>query len=250
MSCRSSAGNVTVSGRADPKDPGLRHPMFDSLTLSNISKKQCGLLRAPTATRPAIRVVEERGVRAVVKDFSTGRFLFRNTAGRFLVWRESRAYRRLADLDGIPRLYRVIDGLAMVLEEVPGKSLEELEDTGTVPEAFFDALEELVARVHERGVAHCDLKRAPNTLVGEDGRPYIIDWAASISFREFAWFPANRIYRRFLRDDQMAVIKMKLRHVPAAVTREEKIRYRYRGVMEKRIRKIRDRLRRALKRIA
>jgi tRNA A-37 threonylcarbamoyl transferase component Bud32 len=224
--------------------------MFDSLKLSDIPERQCGILRPHSSTRPMICVVEENGVRAVVKDFSTGRFLFRNTVGRFLVWREAKAYRRLENIKGVPALYRIIDGLALVIEEIPSTNLESLETETKLPDRFFDALKDLVDRCHNRGLAHCDLKRAPNTLVGHDGLPYVIDWGASISESEFRVFPLNHIYRRFLLDDHMAIIKLKLRHAPEAVSREERKRYNYRSGAEKFIRTIRDRLREILQKVA
>ncbi|MBW2617097.1 MAG: hypothetical protein JRD02_13110 [Deltaproteobacteria bacterium] len=223
--------------------------MFDSLKLSELPKIHCGILRKPSSTRPTIWIVEENGVRAVVKDYSTSKFLFRNSVGRFLVWRESKACRKMKNLKGIPSLYRVIDGLALVLEEIPGRNLEELEDRMEIPQAFFDALKDLVAGFHKRGLAHCDLKRAPNTLLGNDGLPYIIDWSASISEKEFGLFPLNLIYRRFLSDDYVAIIKMKLRHTPGAVTQKEREFYRYRSGPEKMLRGIRDRLRHILQKI-
>ena len=224
--------------------------MFDSLKLSEIPDRQCEILRRPSSTRPLICVVENDGLRAVVKDFSPGRFLFRNTVGRFLVWREAKAYRRLRSIKGIPALYRVIDGLALVMEEIPSTDLEGLETSSKLPDNFFGALRELVDRFHERGLAHCDLKRAPNTLVGRDGRPYIVDWGASISESEFRFFPLNRVYERFLLDDYMAIIKLKLRHEPGAVTLEERERYGRRSAGERVIRTVRDGLRDILQKLA
>ena len=227
-----------------------RMTMFESLKLTELPKIQCGILRKPSSTRPTIWIVEEKDVRAIVKDYSTSKFLFRNSVGRFLVWRESKAYRKMKNLKGIPKLYLVIDGLALVMEEITGRNLEELEDRMEIPQAFFNALKDLVAGFHKRGLAHCDLKRAPNTLLGNDGLPYIIDWGASISEREFGLFPLNLIYRRFLRDDYVAIIKMKLRHTPRAVTPKEKEFYKYRSGPEKMLRGIRDRLREILQKIA
>ena len=224
--------------------------MFESLKLSELPEIKCGILRRPSATRPTIWIVEEKGVRAVVKDYTTSRFLFRNTVGRFLVWRESKAYGKMKNLAGIPNLYRVIDGLSLVVEEIPGRNLEELEDMMEIPQAFFDALKELVAEFHKRGLAHCDLKRAPNTLLGNDGLPYIIDWGASISEKEFRLFPLNHIYRKFLKDDNVAIIKMKMRHTPGVVTAKEREFYKYRSGPEKMLRGIRDRLRNIIKKIA
>ena len=224
--------------------------MFESLKLSELPKRHCGILRKPTATRPVIWIVEETGIRAVVKDFSVNKPLFRNTVGRFLVWRESRAYKRLKNVDGVPTLYRVIDGLALVVEKIQGRSLENLEKEMLLPESFFDGMKDLVDRCHERGLAHCDLKRAPNTILGEDGRPYIIDWGASISKTECRVPPLQLIYQRFLLDDYMAITKLKLRHIPAAVIPVERARYNRRGNAEKALRAVRDRLREIIKNIA
>ncbi len=224
--------------------------MFESLTFSDLSGKQRALLRRPTNTRPAIRVIEEKGVKAVVKDFSTCRFLIRNTMGRFLIWRESKAYRKLQGLRGVPTLYRVLGGLALIIEEIPGRNLEELEDKVDIPAPLFEALKEQVDRFHEKGIAHCDLKRSPNILFGEDGRPYVVDWGASISESEFRLYPLSLIYKRFLADDYKAIIKLKLRHTPWAVRPDEKERYEHRSGPERLIRAIRDKLRGLLKKIA
>lgn len=224
--------------------------MFESLRLCDFPDKHRAVLRHSSSTRPMIRVVEENGVRAVVKDFSVNGFLYRNVAGRFLVWREEKAYRRLKNVKGVPALYRVIDGLALVMEEIPGRSLENLEKEIQLDSEFFHALKRLVDKFHERGLAHCDLKRAPNFILGQDGQPYVIDWAASISESEFSFFPLNRIYRRFLLDDYLAIIKLKLRHIPKEVTPEEKSAYNKRGGMEIVVRSIRDRLRNLLQKIA
>jgi len=224
--------------------------MFDSLKLADLPEKNHAILRKSSSTRPTLWVVEENGIRAVVKDFSSNGFLFRNIAGRFLVWRERKAYRRLKGVKGIPALYRVLDGLALVMEEIPGKNLESIEEGKRLPDGFFDEMEALVRRFHKKGIAHCDLKRAPNTLLGRNGSPHIIDWGASISEREFRFFPINLIYRRFLLDDYMAVTKLKLRHCPDKISPEELARYRYRSGAERLIRFVRDRLRKLLQKIA
>jgi len=228
----------------------FRDAMFESLKRSDLPLIHKAVLRRATSTRPTIWIVEEKGVRAVVKDFSGNRALFRHTAGRFLVWREKRAYRKLQGLAGVPRLYRVLDGLALVLEEIPARSVEKLEREMVLPESFFEALEDLVRRIHERGLAHCDLKRAPNVLLGRDGLPYIVDWGASISKGECRLPPFNLIYRRFLRDDEDAVTKLKLRHLPHRVSSERLRRYRHRGLGERIVRGIRDRLRDWLQKVA
>lgn len=217
--------------------------MFESLRLSDLETNNCGVLRRPSSTRPMIWRIEEKGVRAIVKDFSVNRPFYRNTVGRFLVWRESKAYKMLRDIRGVPVLFHVIDGLAMVIEEIPSRNLEKLEREMKLPVEFFDALKELVDKIHERGLAHCDLKRAPNTLMGEDGLPYIIDWGASVSENEFRFPLFTTVYRKLVQDDYNAITKLKLRHIPAAISAEEMARYRYRSGVERIVRSFRDKLR-------
>lgn len=224
--------------------------MFDSLKLSDFPEKQCGILRMASSTRPMIWIVEVNGVRAVVKDFSHNKFFFRNSIGRFLLWREAKAYRRLGNLRGTPTLFRVIDGMALVLEEIPGSNLGSLEHGRGLPDNFFADLKDLVDSFHKTGLSHCDLKRAPNFILGHDGLPYVIDWGASISESEFKLFPLNRIYQRFVMDDYMAIIKLKMRHAPEAVTPEERARYNRRSKAEILVRTVRDWLRDFLQKVA
>jgi hypothetical protein len=86
--------------------------------------------------------------------------------------------------------------------------------------------------------------------VGTDGQPYVVDWAAAILKRECRIFPLNRIYRRFLLDDELAIIKLKLKHCPDTVSKKEKQRLVYRSGVEQSVRTIRNRLRSLLKHIA
>jgi serine/threonine protein kinase len=224
--------------------------MFESLRISDLPIRQCGVLRPPSDTRPAIWVVEENGTRAVVKDYSRGKFLYRNTVGRFLLWREIKAYRRLSGLRRVPTLYGVIDSSALLMEEIPGKRLKKRKGDIELSEAFFQALQRTIEDFHRRGIAHCDLKNASNVLVGNDGMPYIVDWNASISEREFRFFPLNLIYRRFVLDDNAAITKLKLQYLPDLLTPEEKRRYEHRSVAERGVRAVRDFLREIFKRIA
>ena len=224
--------------------------MFDDLKLADLPRRQLAILRERTSTRPAIRLISDGKQRAIVKDYSANKFVFRNMVGRFLVWREAKALRRLKDINGVPALYRVIDGLALLLEAIPGKDLETLLGARELDFSFFLALKDLVNRCHRRGVVHCDLKRAPNTMLGDDGQPYIVDWSASICATEFRIFPLTRIYARFLRDDELAIIKLRMNYSPESVTEEEKRAYYQRSWAEKAVRKARDRLREVMQKIA
>jgi serine/threonine protein kinase len=222
----------------------------ESLTLSDLLRHKVATLRKPSSTRPALYRIQVGSARAVVKDYSVHRRVFRNLVGRFLIWREKKAYRRLKGVEGVPALYGVVEGLALVLEEIQGRSIEGLEQEVGLPVQFFEALRDLVTRVHRRGLCHCDLKRAANVLVGKKGQPYIIDWSAAILEREFRFFPARLVYKRFLLDDCHAVIKLQLRHCPEAIDPEALRQYQKRGVAERAVRKLRDSARDFLQKVA
>ncbi len=196
--------------------------------------------RRPVNTRPIVWRTEINGRRIVVKDFRRNSYFFRNTIGRFLVWREARTYRKLSGLKGIPRLYGIVDRLALVLEDIRGKSLGKIKKGSVLPKRFFDLLEELVLKIHSMGIVHCDLKKANNIIIGQDGFPYIIDWGASIHEEEFDLPVLRLIYKRFLLDDNLAIIKHKLRYAPYLVTREERMIYEYQSPFERFIRRTRD----------
>jgi predicted Ser/Thr protein kinase len=186
----------------------------------------------------------------VVKDYRGNGFFFRHTAGRFLVWREAKVLRRLQGLAGVPALHGKVRGLALIMEALPGRPVEGLEHHRPLPPGFFDRLLDLVEAFHARGVAHCDMKRAPNVLVGPEGEPYVVDWSAAITASELRPFPLTLVYRRFLQDDRNAVVKLQLRHRPGDVPPAEMERYRRRGPLERLARRIRDRARELLQRLA
>lgn len=224
--------------------------MFKNLTLADILKKQCGILRNATSTRPVIWRIEENGVKVIVKDFSLNSFWFRNIVGRFLIWREKKAYKKIDGLIGVPALYGSIGGVALIIEEIQGTDIGRKEIMKDLDENFIKDLGNLIDRIHDRGIAHCDLKRAPNIMIGNDGNPYIIDWAASISKSEFGFFPLNIIYKRFIQDDLNAITKIKLKWRPEKVSPEEKLLYAYQSRSEKIIRTIRNWFRDCLKKFA
>jgi RIO-like serine/threonine protein kinase len=224
--------------------------MFDNLKLTDIPKKQCGIIRNSSSTRPVIWRIEENGVKAIIKDFSLNGFWFRNIVGRFLIWREKKAYKRIAGLAGVPALYGSIGGIALIIEEIQGTDISRIEVVKSLDEHFFKGLENLVTRIHDRGIAHCDLKRAPNIMIGNDRNPYIIDWAASISKSELGFFPLSTIYKKFIQDDLNAITKIKLKWQPESVSPEEKRLYDYQTRVEKIIRAIRDWFKTCLKKFA
>jgi len=117
--------------------------------------------------------------------------------GKRLAERERRALERLADLPQTPkplgpvyvngRLARNAAARAFV----PGHPLTKTEPVG--PE-FYESLREAVLEMHRRGIAYVDLHKRENVIVGDDGRPYLVDFQIcfDVTHPRVRWIPGIR----------------------------------------------------------
>ncbi len=102
--------------------------------------------------------------------------------GRLLARNEREALRRLDDLPSVPGWSGpvLVNGRelrnAVAHAFVPGRPLGK--DT-QVGDDFFPELRRLLDTMHHRGLAYVDLHKRENILVGEDGRPHLIDFQIS-----------------------------------------------------------------------
>ena len=95
---------------------------------------------------------------------------------RFFLRRERAVYAQLGGIAGIPRAYGLVDDDALALEYIAGPSLREQDSRLKDRERFFDRLLDTVKAMHAAGVAHGDLKRKHNVIVGAGEQPYVIDF--------------------------------------------------------------------------
>jgi hypothetical protein len=142
-------------------------------------------------------------------------------AGRLLARREIRHYRATHDLPGVPRLVGAVGDTGLLHEYVPGHPLGRRE---SVSDKFFDQLQTLVASLHERHMAYVDLNKRQNILMGDDGRPYLIDFQISLLIPPSGW-GAVRLVRwilgRFQHADVYHCLKHKRRLRPDLLTPDE-----------------------------
>ncbi|HET7609950.1 MAG TPA: RIO1 family regulatory kinase/ATPase [Gammaproteobacteria bacterium] len=129
---------------------------------------------------------------------------------RSLLRREHAVYERLHGVAGIPRSFGLVgDGLA--LEYVAGPSLREHDGELVDREAFFAKLKATVEAMHERGIAHGDLKRKNNIIVGAGEQPYIIDFGIAVR-RSARSASFNRwVFEQLEQMDLNAWVKLKYR---------------------------------------
>jgi predicted Ser/Thr protein kinase len=151
----------------------------------------------PTPPDPIVRAVHDaiargegrvlgRGYQATVELYSTpaGDVVVKKAHGsgplgplyRHLLRREHAVYEQLAGVPGVPRTYGLVDGEHLALEYIAGPSLRTNERELADRAAFFAALLETLRAMHAAGVAHADLKRKANIIVGPGERPWLIDF--------------------------------------------------------------------------
>jgi len=136
--------------------------------------------------------------------------------GRWLVRREVRIHRKLADLPNIPRVLATFGDEAFVRQFVPGTTLS---SKMQIPNGFFAELQKLIDELHRRNIAYVDLNKRSNILLGEDGHPHLFDF--QISWDRNRSSISNWWLRRFQREDRYHLLKHKRRHRPDELTAEE-----------------------------
>jgi hypothetical protein len=136
--------------------------------------------------------------------------------GRRLARREMRFYKLLSDLPCIaPPCGEVFvrgqeQANAAAHRYVEGHPLGEAENPGA---AFFADLERCLTEIHRRGVAYMDFHKRENIVVGDDGKPYLVDFQTSYLARPDSWFwPVRAILSLFQAADRYHLLKHKLRN--------------------------------------
>lgn len=192
----------------------------ERISRQDIDEHTVHYYRTAGGTRPDLRSVDIGGARIVVKDFLHSDALFRLVVGPILIRREYGALRKLSGVQGVPRLIGRLDRYALAMEDVRGRNLFEVE-AGILDQDFYSRLMQVVEDMHSRGVAHCDLRSRGNVILGEDGRPYLVDFAACV-FRGrgvnpvFSW-----LFRQFAAADRNAVLRIKERLSPELLNESE-----------------------------
>lgn len=144
--------------------------------------------------------------------------------GRCLANRECAVYVAVADVPGVPRYLGRWGETGFVHAFIEGHPLQRHEAVG---DDFFPDLERLLEALHARNVAYADLEKRENILVGNDGRPWLIDFQIS-----WHWPPSGRrggrrllpdelgrfILHRLQQADHYHLLKHRRRHRPDQLT--------------------------------
>jgi hypothetical protein len=164
----------------------------------------------------------DRGERVVLKASRAQDFagVPLSWVGRWLRNRELRMYLKLSDVRNVPRVLGTVGKTGFVMQFVHAQPLPAVE---RVPDGFFSELRALLGEVHRRGIAYVDMNKRANILVGEDGRPYLVDFQISWDLDELGNHAINRRLLAWLqREDLYHLAKHHARLRPDELTAEQR----------------------------
>jgi hypothetical protein len=147
------------------------------------------------------------GVRVAVKDYAPRGVLVRNTLGRFLAAREARALERARGSGGVVTLLGRLSPFAIATLWVDATPLAR---SANPPESWFDGLDAIVRRLHERGVALGDLHHR-DVLVARDGSPLVVDLATALVLGPRPGPLRRALFERWREQDLVALARMRAR---------------------------------------
>lgn len=131
-----------------------------------------------------------------------------------LMRREARALRALAGCEHVPRLVDTAGGGVLLRSWLPGEPMYHARPSD--PHYYAGALR-LLARLHRRGIAHNDLAKEPNWLVGPQGEPLLVDFQLATLHRR-----RGRLFRLLAREDVRHLLKHKRKYCAAHLTARQK----------------------------
>jgi hypothetical protein len=141
--------------------------------------------------------------------------------GRLVIRREVRNLRRCEGIREVPRILARPSRNMYVYEYVEGRSLGE---KPALPADFFDHLLVAVQQIHARNLVHFDLHKPGNILLGDEGRPHVIDFQLSLHLGDrflFSTRLSGRLRRWLQSYDIYHLYKHKRRLQPDLLTPAE-----------------------------
>lgn len=208
------------------------------MSLDTIRQHAISTHRKAHGSRPDVLKINIHGNDAVLKDYTYSDTWFRRLLAPLLVMREVRSLKVLDGVAGVPHLYHVYNRYAFLVESVNGLPASQMKKD-MLDNDFFERMNKVLDDIHEKGVTHCDLRSAGNTLITPDHQPWLVDFVASIH-QSSPWnIPGRWIYDQFVEADYGAVLKLKKRLAPELLTKHELEKMEHpRSIVERAGRKI------------
>ena len=137
---------------------------------------------------------------------------------------EYQVYLRLTGYPYAPACYGMVDNRYLVLEFIDGTTIRDHRPNDEA--AYIDKLFDAIRQLHERDVAHMDLKKKDNLLVTIDDNPCLLDFGTAV-IRKPGLHPLNRFRYRLARQfDYNAWVKHKYHDRMHALSDADRVHYK------------------------
>jgi hypothetical protein len=164
-------------------------------------------------TKADLLVYELDGCRIAAKDYGARPWWIRNTLGRWLTRRESAAYLAAEGIEGLPRYHGRLGPFRLATQWIDAQPLSAFEE-GSLPPDRFDALDAVVRRLHDRGIALGDLHHR-DVLVDRDGGVWVVDLATAWIQGEGSGILRRAVFERMRDQDRVALARLRARFTGA-----------------------------------
>ena len=180
---------------------------FDPVTLVGVAPVRT--IEGRNQSKADVLFFELHDRRVALKSYAPRNLMVRNTLGRWLIRRETRAYEAATGVEGLPTFLGRLGAHALATEWVDAVPLKshlgvQLDD------ALFDRLESIVAELHGHGVALADLHHR-DVLLGEDGQLFVVDLATAWVLGRRPGLLRRRLFERFRESDRVNLARMRAR---------------------------------------
>jgi len=117
-----------------------------------------------------------------IKDFYHCPSFVKYSYGIIMARRELKALKKLSEIEGIAKPCKMLSPFCVCFSFIKGESLASYRKKGKfLPVSYFIELEKLIDNMHNEGILHLDLRNLGNILVGDDYKPYIIDFQSYVN---------------------------------------------------------------------
>ncbi len=152
----------------------------------------------------------------VVKSYAHCPWYLRASAGRLAIRGERWALERLTGSGHSPKLYPGGSSVAVVMEYLEGRPLEEVPPRPETGLEVFAQAQKLLTALEKAGVVHADLGhdswddwgRESNLIWTDDGQLIALDFSSSLRLRSTGGGPLGRFSRLLHRHDRLILTKI------------------------------------------
>jgi len=160
-------------------------------------------------TKADLLFYHQSDVPVAIKTYAPRPFWIRHLIGRWLIRRETAAYRAAAGVRGLPAFLGRLDAYSLATEWLDAQALPSFKGR-LLEDRVFDRVGEILDALHGRGIAAGDLHHR-DVLLADDGSVFVVDLAMAFVLGEKPGVVRRTVFQRLREQDRIALARMRAR---------------------------------------